>query len=91
MTKISRKVNDDMEDIAVFYKELVKLTGLPPWALIVLSIFLIIAVYLYGILIPISLRRIRKEIISMNQKLGILLGEPKEKYHKNGTSYKWKT
>jgi len=80
-----------MENIAIFYKELVRLTGLPPWALVALLIFLIITVYLYGIIIPTSVRRIRKEMINLNQKLGILSGEPKEKYQKNGASYKWKT
>jgi hypothetical protein len=80
-----------MEDIAIFYKELVKLTGLPLWALIVLLIFLIMAVYLYGILIPLSIRRIRKEMINLNQKLGILSGEPKENYQRKNASYKWKT
>ena len=88
---ISRKANEQMEDIAILYRELVKLTGLPPWALIVLLISLIIAVYLYGILIPISIRKIRKEMINLNQNLGILLGEPKNKPQKNGASYQWKS
>jgi hypothetical protein len=49
------------------------------------------AVYLYGILIPLSIRRIRKEMINLNQKLGILSGEPKENYQRKNASYKWKT
>jgi hypothetical protein len=64
-----------MEDIAIFYKDLVKLTGLPLWVLIVLLIFFTIAVYLFGILIPLSIRKIRKEVINLNQKFEIFSGE----------------
>jgi hypothetical protein len=92
VTIIAREINNHMEDIAIFYKELAILTGLPLWALVVLLVFLFIFVYLYGILIPISIRRIRKDLINLNKKfVTSSWEEDNNKKNKTKPRYKWKS
>jgi hypothetical protein len=92
VTIISRAVNNHMKDIAIFYEEFARLTGLPLWALVMLLVFLLIFVYLYGILIPISIRRIRKDLINLNKKFVTLSWEEdNNKKNKKKPRYKWKS
>lgn len=79
-----------MNNITLYLNELVRFTGLPLWTLLILSVLIIFSVYLYGILIPLSVRRIKKEIINMNHKFGILVGE-QDKGYKTDSTYKWKS
>lgn len=81
-----------MEDIAIFYNELAKFTGLPLWIHIVLLTVIILCFYLYGIFIPFSIKRIRKELINLNQKFETSSGG-QDKYEKNRSKskYRWKS
>ena len=60
-----------INDITLFFKGLEQSLGLPLWAILTISIVGFIYVYLYGILIPIKVIRMRKELINLRQVLGI--------------------
>jgi hypothetical protein len=81
-----------MNNITLYLDKLVKYTGLPLWGLLIISVFIIFFVYLYGILTPLSVRRIKKEMINMNHKLGLLAGGHNINNRKNeSTTYRWKS
>ena len=79
-----------MNNITLYLDKLVKYTGLPLWGLLIISVFIIVFVYLYGILTPLSVRRIKKEMINMNHKLGLLAGGHNINNRKNESTYRWK-
>lgn len=79
-----------MNAITLYLNELIKFIDLPLWAVLILSVFIIFSIYLYGILVPLSVRRIKKEMINMNHKFGILVGE-QDKGYKIDSTYKWKS
>jgi hypothetical protein len=81
-----------MNNITLYLDKLVKYTGLPLWGILIISVFIIFFVYLYGILTPLSVRRIKKEMINMNHKLGLLAGGHNINNRKNeSTTYRWKS
>ena len=80
-----------MNNITLYLDKLVKYTGLPLWGLLIISVFIIVFVYLYGILTPLSVRRIKKEMINMNHKLGLLAGGHDINNRKNESRYRWKS
>ena len=79
-----------LNNITLFLKGLAQSLGLPLWAILLISIFFLIYVYLYGILIPITAVRTRKELANLRQILGISEDRPDGNYQKT-PKYKWRT
>lgn len=80
-----------INDITPFLKGIEQSLGLPLWAILTISIVGFIYVYLYGILIPIKVIRMRKELINLRQVLGISKEQTNGYFQKQGPNYKWKT
>ena len=85
-----RKQKMQIDNIKSFFKWLEQLIGLPLWAILIIAILCLIYVYLYGILIPITVIRTRKELANLRQVLGISKEEMNGNYQKQGPKYKWK-
>ena len=79
-----------LNNITLFLKGLAQSLGLPLWAILLISILCFIYVYLYGILIPITAVRTRKELAYLRQVLGISEERPNGNYQKT-PKYKWRT
>ena len=80
-----------IDNITSFFKWLEQSIGMPLWAILIISIVCLIFVYLYGILIPITVLRTRKELANLRQVLGISKGEKSGNYQEQEPKYKWKT
>ena len=80
-----------LPNITLFLNGLAQSLGLPLWAILLISIFFLIYVYLYGILIPITAIRTRKELANLRQALKISEESAKLDYAKKGPKYKWRT
>ena len=80
-----------IDDITSFFKWLEQLIGLPIWAILIISIVCLIYVYLYGILIPITIIKTRKELTNLRKILGISKERTNGNYQKQGPKYKWRT
>lgn len=78
-------------DITLFFKWLEQSLGLPLWAILIISIGCLIYVYLYGILIPITIIKTRKELTNLRKILGISKERTNGNYQKQEPKYKWKT
>ena len=80
-----------LPNITLFLNGLAQSLGLPLWAILLISIFFLIYVYLYGILIPITAIRTRKELANLRQALRITEESVNLDYPKKRPKYKWRT
>ncbi len=80
-----------INDITLFFKGLEQSLGLPLWAILTISIVCFILVFFYGILIPISVIRIRKNLTNLIHVLGLSREEAQRDFQKQGYRYKWDT
>ena len=79
-----------LNDITLFLKGLAQSLGLPLWAILLISILCFIYVYLYGILIPITIIKTRKELTNQRKILGTSKERTNGNYQKT-QKYKWRT
>jgi hypothetical protein len=80
-----------LNDITLFFKGLEQSLGLPFWAILTISISCIILIFFYGILIPISVLRIRKNMTNLIHVLGLSREEAQRHFQRQGPKYKWRT
>jgi len=80
-----------LNDITLFFKGLEQSLGLPFWAILTISIASFILIFFYGVLIPISVLRIRKNMVNLIHVLGFSREESQRYFQKQGSKYKWRT
>ena len=80
-----------INDITLFLKGLEQSLGLPFWAILTISIVCFILAFFYGMLIPISVLRIRKNMTNLIQVLGVSREEAQSYLQRQGPKYKWRT
>jgi hypothetical protein len=80
-----------ISDITLFFKGLEQSLGLPLWAILTISIVCFILVFFYGMLIPLSVLRIRKNLTNLIHVLGVSREESQSYFQRQGPKYKWRT
>jgi len=79
-----------LNDITLFLKGLAQSLGLPLWAIFIISIGCLIYLYLYGILIPITIIKTRRELTNQRKILGTSKERTNGNYQKQEPKYKWR-
>jgi hypothetical protein len=77
--------------IILFFKGIEQSLGLPLWAILTISIACLLLVFFYGILIPISVLRVRKNLTNLIHVLGVSREEAQSYFQRQGPKYKYKT
>ena len=80
-----------INDIILFFKGLEQSLGLPLWAILTISIVGFILVLFYGMLIPISVLKMKKNLANLVHVLVVSREEAQSYFHRQGPKYKWKT
>ena len=80
-----------ISDITLFFKGLEQSLGLPLWAILTISIICCLLVYFYGMLIPISVLKMKKNLTNLIHVLGVSRGEAQSHFQRQGPKYKWRT
>ena len=80
-----------LENIKSSIYEIAQLTGLPLWALIIISTAFAGILYFYGIRVPMAILAIRKEIICQNKLFESVISMAKERTKNQSSRYKYKS
>lgn len=79
-----------INDILLFFKGLEQSLGLPLWAILTISVVGCILLFFYGMLIPISVLKIRKNLTNLIHALNVPREGARSHSQRQGPKYKWK-